>query len=571
MSLRAVTLSEGRTVSRDFDGSFDRECDICVIGLGTAGAISAIAAAKRGVRVIGVDLSPIPGGVGTSACVWDYYYGASGGLYKQINSTANEIAGSGHYLNSTKPGYKRSYITPVKSLALERNFANYGVECHYRAFVTEVILDGDRVCGAIIFNGEQSIRIGAKVIIDGAEGAVCRLLGLKELGGRRSDNKSARFSRTVGVMYNGMLLGRWCFCEDYAGTTPEEAARMTFKWATEPPCLVGRFDERNRLYATGCEMGRREVPCIETEQVYTFEDYLAGVRYDNAVFYSFSPLDNANPDIWNEDEDFQDWQLLCGMHAYGVSVGIPPECLIPKGMGGLVLAGKHIGTGHTMTSTVRMRTDIEKCGEAAGVLAAMMTERGESALTIAREHFEELAAALTESGCLDKSNDRGVCDLNVPDGEMWQSCRLPEKYDELRQTLASIHPSLGLYAVRIAKDKRAGLADTLAGWLGSDKLLRENSAVALGLLGDRRAARVLRDILRGECEVYVYESPAKYHFGWLYTTELCNYIKAACLLGRVGDESDLELLGSVAAYDGDDQRRRKAAEYAKASLLKLKK
>lgn len=552
-------LNEGNPSCEPYDGGFELTCDVCVVGLGTAGAIAAIAAAKRGQRVIGVDASSIPGGVGTSGCVWDYYYGAYGGLYCEINAEADRIVAEGRYIHSTKPGYKLSYSTPVKSLALERFFERYGVRTIYESNVTGVLCDGKRVVGVIIFDGGRFVSIGASVVIDGAEGAVCHLMGLPTLGGRKSDGKTARFSRTVGVMEYKRMHGAWAFNEDYANTTPSEAAAMTCRWASSHPCLAESYTDRTRLYAVGREIGLREVLCVSCERNFLFTDYLAGNCPENVIFYTFSPLDNANPDLWNEDEDFQDWQFLCGMHAYGVSMGVCPEMLIPRGMEGILLAGKHIGTGHTMTSTIRMRTDMEKCGEAAGVMAAMMCEHGCSGLTLSREHFDELRGILAESGCYDPDNDRGICDLNLPDDPMWKPVPLPKTAEELRETLGSEHPSLGLFAVRL------GLfdADTLAGWLDADGLLRDNAAVALGMMGDRRALPVLREILAGEPVVHIYRSPHKYFFPWLETTELCNFTKAVCLVGRLGDADSLERLREIAA--GDD----KAAEWAKASIRKI--
>ena len=560
------TLVDSKPVSVAYDGSFDLDCEICVVGAGTAGAIAAIAAAKRGHSVIIVDIAPIPGGAATAACVWDYYYGANGGLYDDVNAEADSIIAGGNYMATTSgsPGSKHSYSTPVKSLALERFFDRYNIKSFYSSCVTDVFVDSNRVCGIAINDGFRLTTISAGIVIDGAEGAVCRLLGLPTLGGRRSDGKSARFSRTVGVMSGGYLLGRWRFCGDFAGADAEQSADLDFKYAAEQPCTVDYLNQKKRLYSLGFETGRREVPCVVTERVYSFSDYLDGNRPENVIFYTTSPLDNANPDIWNEDEDFQDWQLLCNMHAYGVSVGICPEMLIPKSIDRLLLAGKHIGTGHTMTSTVRMKTDMEKCGEAAGVLASLTLESGESTLGTAKARFNELRGILTASGCYNPANDRGICDLNRPDGEMWQSCHLPTTADELRESLASIHPSLGLIAVRLGLV--SGVAQILHGFLDADRLLRENAAVGLGLLRDESCLDVLREIIDGGVKVYVYESPVKYHYPWLHTTELCNYVKAVCLLGRFGKPEDKPRLETIAAYSGDDKNALKAAEFAAAAL-----
>lgn len=564
------TLIEGKQVSCECDIEFDYSCDLLVVGLGTAGAISVIAAGKRGHSVIGVDLAPLPGGVGTAACVWDYYYGARGGLYNEINEIGDRIMDGGCYYNSTKQGYKKSYPTTVKALALEQKLAEVGARCFYSSMITDVFLSAETgdVCGAAFSDGEHCFTVGSKVLIDGAEGAVFRLLGVRNLGGRISDNKTARFSRTVAVMDgepgSQRIHGAWSFCGQFSGLDPFERARMTFEWTTKPPVLVDKFTERSRLYALGCETAQREVLCCETERVYSFEDFLDGRRPDDIIFYSFAPLDNSNPEFWDEDEDFQDWQGLCDMHAYGYTTGVTPGMLIPKGVGGMLLSGKHIGTGHTMTAGVRMRTDMEKCGEAAGIMASLMLERGCRATELTADDIRPI---LAQTGCYDPRNDIGIADLNLPDGEMWKTCRLPETPDELRPILASIHPALGLYAVRT---RAVEATEELVGWLGSDeRLLSENSAVALGLIGDRRCLPVLREILSREPETYTYNSEHKYFFPWLMKTDLCNYVKAACLISRFAEDEDMPLISSLASYSGDDRKREKAAQYAKTALRKI--
>ena len=57
-------------------------------------------------------------------------------------------------------------------------------------------------------------------------------------------------------------------------------------------------------------------------------------------------------------------------------------------------------------------------------------------------------------------------------------------------------------------------------------------------------------------------------FGWLETTVLCNYVKAVCLIGRLGEREDDEILKRVAGYDGEEPELIKAREYAKAALKK---
>lgn len=573
MELIRHTLRNGIPVSEPFDGRFDLSCDILVIGLGTAGALAACAAAKKGAKVIGADESRIPGGCGTSACVWDYYFGTYGGLHQEINAEADRICRTGRYLLTTDGG-KRSYSGAVKSLALERKLKEYGAECLYGCVVTWVITDDGKVSGAVLFDGERELAVSAETVIDGAEGAVCRLLGAGFSGGRVSDGRLARFSKTVGILDRGYLLGSWQFCGELGNASAEEEGSRFFRWSSERPALAENYAGRSRLYAVGREIGQREVPCVVTERVYGFNDLLRGEQPEHTLFYSFAPMDNSNPDQWDEDDDFQDWMLICSLHAAGVTAPIPGEALIPKGIRGLLVCGKHIGTGHSLCSSVRMRIDMEKCGEAAGVMAAMMHERGCDALTLLNEHYDSLREVLSSSGCYDRENDRGFCDLNKKDGRLWAHLDLPGNAMELRNALSSTYPSLGLLAVRTGNVPDA--AEQLVMWLDAeDVLLRESAAVALGMCGDRRAIPVLREILSRPVTVYTYDHPDRAVHPWLWKTSFNNHIKAICLLGRLGDREALPMLHEIAEHPehitvtgGDAETVRKNAAAAAASAIR---
>lgn len=557
---------------------FDYTCEILVVGLGTAGAIAAISTGKRGHDVIGVDISPIPGGVGTSACVWDYYYGARGGLYDEVNSRADSLIAAGYYMNTTHKGFKKSYPTTVKALALEEELDAAGVRCFYSSIVTDVFTDGGKIVGAAFLSDRGMFTVGAECVIDGAEGEVARLAGIRDLGGRKYDNHTARFSRTIGYYEgegeNRQVRGIWVFCGQFAGLDGAEASREILRWTADPPILRDDYKGSKRLAALGCETAKREVFCYETEEVYTFRDYLDKNKtpenikrelkhQENAIFYTFAPLDNSTPEFWFEDEDFQDWQGLCDMHAYGYTTAVTPGMLIAKEIPNLLLAGKHIGTGHTMSAGVRMRTDMEKCGEAAGVMASLAAERKIPASDLSPSELREI---LSKTKCYDKSNDRGVCDLNDADETgMCATVKLPATVPELRECLSSIHPAPGLFAVRTGVIKAD---DALVSWLSEGGLLSENSAVALGLLGDSRCLPVLREILSREPENYTYYSRKRYFFPWIYSTDLCNYVKAACLVSRFNDPADRALIETLAAYDGDEKKRQKAAGYALVALGK---
>ena len=132
-------LENGKSTRREFDGRFDCQTDVAVVGLGTAGAIAAISAARGGASVAGIERCPQPGGVGVSGAVFDYYFGIRGGLYEKINERASELCESIFY-GSKFPGLLDSVPATPKALALCEAFEAAGV----KAFTTSALSNHHR-------------------------------------------------------------------------------------------------------------------------------------------------------------------------------------------------------------------------------------------------------------------------------------------------------------------------------------------------------------------------------------------------------------------------------------------
>ena len=71
--------------------SFEREFDVVVAGLGTAGAVAAIAAAETGVKTCAIEKLNFPGGSATSGGIASYYYGLPGGRFEKTDSAAQQL------------------------------------------------------------------------------------------------------------------------------------------------------------------------------------------------------------------------------------------------------------------------------------------------------------------------------------------------------------------------------------------------------------------------------------------------------------------------------------------------
>ena len=534
-------LAEGAHATAPFDGRFDETCDIAVIGLGTAGSIAALAAANKGMKVIAVEASPLPGGTPVTGFITDYFYGIRGGLNDSIDRDADALLGTGLFYphHDKKPGHP-AYI---KSVALADALDKASVISHFESCVGAVFTDEeDRVCGVEYIENDTVKTVGAKIIIDAAEGIVCRLLGLPMLYGRSSDGAFAHISRAVSVKEDGAIRFLYHNKGNFAGMDAEAQTRLIYERGACSPVLRDSYAENGRSYGNALTIGRREVAKAETETVYTLGDYLNGVKNDT-LLYTFAPVDNSNPDAWKEDDDFIDWHVLCAMYAAGITVSIDARMLVPKGTDGLLVCGKHIGVGHSLAGSVRMQRDMARIGEAAGTLASLAVTEHLTTLEAA-SRTDTLKGLLAETGCADDTKNRGICDLNEPDGEQWKPICLPENEEELKVVLASAYPSPALIAVRMGL---ACDADTLL-WFTEDEntILADNAAVALGLLGDKRAVKRLRDILCRAPYTLTHEHNKTYFYPWSRVTKNCNYLKAVILLGRLGDKDDLTVLTDIA-------------------------
>lgn len=74
---------------------FESQFDVVVVGMGTAGAIAAIAAAEQGVTVCAVEKLNLPGGTATSGGIAGYYYGLPGGRFEELDNRARTTAEPG--------------------------------------------------------------------------------------------------------------------------------------------------------------------------------------------------------------------------------------------------------------------------------------------------------------------------------------------------------------------------------------------------------------------------------------------------------------------------------------------
>ena len=107
--------------------------DVIVVGLGTAGAVAALAAARQGARVLALERNTYPGGTQSGGGIRGYYggrppYGLTAELEQQV---AEYAAGHGLGIN-----------LEARKFVLEQELLTAGVEIVYAAVVYELLQAG---------------------------------------------------------------------------------------------------------------------------------------------------------------------------------------------------------------------------------------------------------------------------------------------------------------------------------------------------------------------------------------------------------------------------------------------
>lgn len=527
------TIKDGKFVEEEFSGKFDFETDLLVAGLGTAGAVCFYNAVKNGVKCIGVEKQNILGGTATSACVQDYYYGHLSGSLKKINKAADVLTQKSFSPARSHPS-EYSVSLSAKTVALE-SAENSDSAIALGCVITGVIMNEKTVVGIRAFYRKRFINIKTKIIADNTNGFVCTLAGGKTIGGRKSDNKTMRASKTVSFLQNGKTNGEWCSLGFIDGLDEYELTEKYLKAETTPPILLEKYEDNKRPVFEGTMIGKRETARIRTKYDVTFDDLINFKKHEKPIFYGFSSFDNTNEDLELENENLQNWISICYMRHTGLTYCVPFESILPKRVKGIMVIGKALGATHEAASLLRMKAEMEKCGEAAAYIAMLAIKND---CDVADIDYATLKTMLTASGCL-KEIPLSIFDLRKNENGAYENIELPNTKEEVLEGLKSEKPQFALFAVLKSNGKyNTALYSALK---SEDKTLKTNSAIALGLLKDEKCLPYLREIISAEPDVHKV-SNGKHYFDWLEQDLWSNFIKAVILLGRMKDTTSLETL-----------------------------
>jgi glycine/D-amino acid oxidase-like deaminating enzyme len=394
--------------------------DVLVVGSGSAGATAAIAAAQAGASVTLIERYGFLGG--TSTQVLDTFYGfytpgkaarkVVGGVPDQVVA---ELQKHGVMLirpNTYGAGNGITYDPEILKMVWETLALKAGVKILLHTFVVDALLEDDRVCGVVAVNKGGFVTLRAKAVIDAsgdADVAACagvpfegpneggpvqsltttfKLINVDvdrakqvkkdelhqlmqaaiDSGEYRLPRKegSAHITPLAGVMATNMTrVGEIDATDPMQLTSAEiEGRRQTLEYFRFLRDKVPGY-EHAALGGVSTQIGVRESRRIFGEYRLTRSDVINARKFDDAIAQCGAPIEEHHA-----GSDTR-WEYLPDGETYD----IPYRCLVPQKIDRLLVAGRCLSADHDAHASVRSMGQCMAMGQAAGIAAAIGTER----------------------------------------------------------------------------------------------------------------------------------------------------------------------------------------------------
>lgn len=414
------------------------ETDVLVVGAGPAGICAAISAARNGAKVLIIDGNGCVGGAATVNLVGPFMttYDAKNeymiilGLFKEILERMKELGGaidpSEIEAEQPRSGFYKighAHVGPFdhecfKSVCTKMIIESGAELLLYTQFV-DVLMDGDRIDGVVIFNKNNLSVVKAKMIIDASGDAdVAARSGVKFALGRAEDGNmqpATLFLRVYNVdtkklsdhiykhrdeirpfygpfswlirekseEWGDVPRGEVCLFEgvqpgeyrlnvtrilDINGTDAEDLTRASVEGLRQAHMVFNflkRFApgfENACLAETAPAVGIRETRHINGLYKLTADDVRAcAVPRDSIAVMATSM------DVHNMSDSGGTYYTL----ENGRFFGVPYRCLLPVGVNNLIVTGRSVSADAMAGSAVRMIPCCMALGQAAGTAAAL--------------------------------------------------------------------------------------------------------------------------------------------------------------------------------------------------------
>ena len=544
-------LENGRVVKKACEiPDFDYCCNVLCIGAGSAGCYAADSAAREGASVILLEFGENIGGMHVCGNVTGYYYGASGGSYEEDDkkSKADTV-----FLTNERHWEQRQ-------IRLTERLLQSGVKLLCRHSVIGIYFDGNRVVGVLAFNGERRVSFKSDVTIDAtSDGHLIRMTDVKKQYGRKSDGSFVPFGVFLQYTKDGRLYAKNNDSGIVNHYNQNEFSEKTILAHANAGYILGKEEFVNCALHTGV----REGLTYEGEDTVRYDELLFGRQSEKVLFWAYADLDRHGSLRATEEQIFQNWWVVANLSTVVISIPVSFGSILPKGIKGLVTAGRCLSCDTYIQSAVRMNRDMFRMGECVGVAAAMSALTGVDFLEI---DYEKYLTRVKAKGCFgnysgvtfafDEPYQRYLNKMNalgrVPDKKYeglspGESIYEPISFDVDKNfhLLKTDAPGVAIWSCYVSSERET-VRERLYYEMRSaaDLTYKYNCAIALGLLRDERAIPVLRDIVQSRDCFFFTDNRRSNQF---------RSAVAVCLLGRLGSRNELPLLLDILSAEEVDR------------------
>lgn len=412
--------------------------DVIVAGAGPAGICAAVAAARKGAKVALVERYGVVGGNLTVGYVGPVLGMVSSGtmrdeLVELLDIPDNDMIGE----TGKAHDFEKAKLTLAEFVDHEN------IDVYLQSSVYDVVKEGDAVKGLILATNEGRMAILASVTVDCTGDAVVSTLAGAHIEKGREDGLmqpvTLEFTidgvdENIGVIcigdvdnveLNGERFLDYCKRLADEGKLPEHLAAVRLHPTVKAgqrqvnttqanfvdmtkvsdifPAdlelrrqirLLLKFLQENipgyencRVIGSGATTGVRETRRVMGEYLLTAEDMVEGKKFEDVVVHKAEFIvDIHNPEGAGQAE---------AHIQYVVPYDIPYRCLVPKGVDGLLVAGRCISGTHRAHASYRVMSICMAMGEAAGVAAALCAEDG---VTPRKLEVEKIQKSLIDKG-----------------------------------------------------------------------------------------------------------------------------------------------------------------------------
>lgn len=392
-----------------------QRADIVVCGGGPAGCSAAISAARMGKSVVLIERYGFLGGMATAGLVhpWMSYYSGkkavTAGIFGEIVDALksfNAFKNSSHFGNM-----HHCFDTEILKFILMEKCLSSGVRLCLHTLVVSARKTKNQLKAVVCESKSGTEEIYGKIFVDCTGDAdIAARAGAPYEKGRKRDGLMQPMSLhfRVGGVDTARMLSRDAMNKIYArakqkgkinnprenllwfdttradeihfnatrivkvdGTNRDDLTRAEIEGRRQTMEIVRLLKdevsgfENSFLLSTAPQIGVRETRRIVGNYVLKAHDIIKGRKFNDGIACGAYGIDIHNP---------QGTGTLFKMLPAGHYYNIPYRCLIPKGIGNLLVAGRPISTTHEAHSSTRIQATCYATGQAAGTAAALCVE-----------------------------------------------------------------------------------------------------------------------------------------------------------------------------------------------------